>query len=77
MATGDIPLLAHSLTLRHNRGGLNVAAHHILLALYGHRRHLNLPNPHLQAPRIAALAPVAWTVLSRYGGGCGRWGAYY
>ena len=60
MATGDTPLPPHSPPLRHSGGGLNVAAHHILLALYLHHRGLHLPDPRLPTPDIAAPAPEAW-----------------
>ena len=36
VATGNTPLPPHSPPLRHSGGGLNVAARHILLALYLH-----------------------------------------
>ena len=48
-----------SRPLRHSRGGLNVAARHVLLALYLHHRDLHLPEPQLPAPQAAALTPEA------------------
>ena len=57
MATGGAALPPHSPPLRHSGGGLHVAAHHVLLALYLHRRGLNLPLPQLPAPRAAAPSP--------------------
>ena len=60
MATGSTPLPPHSPPLRHSRGGLNVAARHILLALYINHRDLHLPDPQLPAPKAAALTPEAW-----------------
>ena len=60
VATGSTPLPPHSLPLRHSGGGLNVAARHILLALYLHHRDLHLPDPQLPAPQAAALTPEAW-----------------
>ena len=50
----------HSPPLRHSGGGLNVAARHVLLALYLHHRDPHLPDPQLQAPQAAALTPEAW-----------------
>ena len=44
VATGSTPLPPHSPPLRHSGGGLNVAAHHILPALYLHHRDLHLPE---------------------------------
>ena len=38
VAAGNTPLPPHSPPLRHSGGGLNVAARHILLALYLHHR---------------------------------------
>ena len=60
VATGSTPLPPHSPPLRHSGGGLNVAARHILLALYLHHRDLHLPDPQLPAPQAAALTPEAW-----------------
>ena len=60
VATGSTALPPHSPALRHSGGGLNVAARHVLLALYLHHRDLHLPNPQLPAPKAAALAPEAW-----------------
>ena len=60
VAAGNTPLPPHSPPLRHSGGGLNVAARHILLALYLHHRDLHLPGPQLPAPQAAALAPEAW-----------------
>ena len=60
VATGSTPLPPHSPPLRHSGGGLNVAARHILLALYLHNRDLHLPDPQLPAPQAAALTPEAW-----------------
>ena len=60
VATGSTPLPPHSPPLRHSGDGLNVAARHILLALYLHHRDLNLPDPQLPAPQAAALTPEAW-----------------
>ena len=60
VATGNTPLPPHSPPLRHSGGGLNVAARHILLALYLHHRDLHLPDPQLPAPQAAALTPEAW-----------------
>ena len=60
VATGSTPLPPHSPPLRHSGGGLNVAARHILLALYLHHRDLHLPDAQLPAPQAAALTPEAW-----------------
>ena len=60
VATGSTPLPPHSPPLRHSGGGLNVAARHVLLALYLHHRDLHLPDPQLPAPQAAALTPEAW-----------------
>ena len=60
VAAGNTPLPPHSPPLRHSGGGLNVAARHILLALYLHHRNLHLPDPQLPAPQAAALTPEAW-----------------
>ena len=60
VATGSAPLPPHSPPLRHSGGGLNLAARHILLALYLHHRDLHLPDPQLPAPQAAALKPEAW-----------------
>ena len=60
MATGSTPLPPHSAPLRHSEGGLNVAARHILLALYLHHRDLHLPDPQLPAPQAEAPTPEAW-----------------
>ena len=60
VATGSTPLPPHSPPLRHSGGGLNVAARHVLLALYLHHRDLHLPNAQLPAPQAAALTPEAW-----------------
>ena len=60
MATGSAPLPSKSPPLRHRRGGLNVAARHIFLALYLHHRDLHLPDPQLPALRAATPAPEAW-----------------
>ena len=60
MATGSTPLPPHSPPLRHSGGGLNVAARHILLALYLHHRDLHRPDPQLPAPQAAALTPESW-----------------
>ena len=60
VATGSTPLPPHSPPLRHSGGGLNVAARHILLALYLHHRDLHLPERQLPAPQAAALTPEAW-----------------
>ena len=60
VATGSTPLPPHSPALRHSGGGLNVAARHILLALYLDHRDLHLPDPQLPAPQAAALTPEAW-----------------
>ena len=60
VAAGNTPLPPHSPPLRHSGGGLNVAARHILLALYLHHRDLHLPDPQLPAPQAAALTPEAW-----------------
>ena len=59
MATGSTPLPPHSPPLRHSGGGLNVAARHILLALYLHHRDLHLPDPQLPAAQTAASRPEA------------------
>ena len=59
-ATGSAPLLSHSPPPRHSGGGLNVASHDILLALYLHHRDLHLPETQLPATRAAAPAPEAW-----------------
>ena len=60
VATGSTPLRPRSPPLRHSGGGLNVAAHHILLALYLHHGDLHLPDPQLPVPQAAALTPEAW-----------------
>ena len=60
VAAGNTPLPPHSPPLRHSGGGLNVAARHILLALYLHHRDLHLPDPQLPAPQAAALTQEAW-----------------
>ena len=60
VATSGTPLPPHSPPLRHSGGGLNVAARHILLAVYVHHRDLHLPDPQLPAPKAAALMPEAW-----------------
>ena len=60
VATGSTPLPPHSPPLRNSGGGLNVAARHILLALYLHSRDLHLPDQQLPAPQAAALTPEAW-----------------
>ena len=60
VAKGSTPLPPHSPPLRHSGGGLNVAARHILLALYLHHRDLHLPDPQLPAPQAAVLTPEAW-----------------
>ena len=60
MATSSTPLPPHSPPLRHSGGGLNVAARHVLLALYPHHRDLHLPDPQLPSPRAAAPTPEAW-----------------
>ena len=60
VATGSTPLPPHSPPLRHSGGGLNVAARHILLALYLPHRDLHLPDPQLPAPQAAALTPKGW-----------------
>ena len=60
IATGSTPLPPHSPPLRHSGGGLNVAARHVLLALYLHHRDVHLPDPQLPAPQAAAPTPEAW-----------------
>ena len=60
LATSSTPLPPHSPPLRHSGGGLNVAARHVLLALYLHHRDLHLPEPQLPAPEAAATTPEAW-----------------
>ena len=60
MATGSTPLPPHSPPLRHSGGGLNVAARHVLLALYLHHRDLHVPDPQLPALQAAASTPEAW-----------------
>ena len=60
LATGITPLPPHSPPLRHSRGGLNVAARHVLLALYLHHRDLHLPDAQIPAPQAAAPAQEAW-----------------
>ena len=64
VATGSTPLPPHSPPLRHSGGSLNVAAHHVLLALYLHHRDLHLPDPQLPATQAAALAPEAWADMA-------------
>ena len=59
-ATGSTPLPPHSPPLRHSGGGLNVAAHHVLLALYLLHCDLHLPDPQLPAPGAAAPTQEAW-----------------
>ena len=60
VATGGTPMPLYSPPLRHSGSGLNMAARHILLALYLHHRGLHLPDPHIPTPHIAAPAPEAW-----------------
>ena len=60
VATGDTPLPPRGPPLCHSGGGFNVAARHIVLALYLHHHDLHLPDPHLPTPRTAAPAPEAW-----------------
>ena len=60
MAGGSTPLPPDSPPLRHSGGGLNVAARHVLLALYLHHRDLHLSDPQLPAPKAAAPAPEVW-----------------
>ena len=60
MATGSTPLPPHSPPLRHSGGGWNVAARHVLLALYLNHRDLHLPDPQLPVPQAAAPTPEAW-----------------
>ena len=60
VATGSAPLPPHSQPLRHSGGGLNVAARHVLLALYLHHQDLHLSDQQLPAPQAAALTPEAW-----------------
>ena len=60
IVTGSKPLPPHSPPPRHSGGGLNVAARHVLLALYLHHRDLHLPDPQLPAPQAAARTPEAW-----------------
>ena len=60
VARGSAPLPPHSPPLRHSGGSLNVAARHVLLALYLHHRDLHLPDPQLSAPQAAAPTPEAW-----------------
>ena len=54
VATGSTPLPPHSPPLRHSGGRLNVAARHVLLALYLHHRDLHLPDPQVPAPQAAS-----------------------
>ena len=60
MATGSTPLPPHSPPLRHSGGGWNVAARHVLLALYLHHRDLHLPDPQLPVPQAATPTPETW-----------------
>ena len=60
MATGGAPLPPQQPALRHSKGGLSVAARHIVLALYHYYRGLHLPDLQLPAPLAAAPAPEAW-----------------
>ena len=60
MATSHAPLPLQSLPLRYSGGGVNVAARHILLALYLHHPGLHLPDQQLPALKAAAPAPEAW-----------------
>ena len=60
VATGSTALPPHSPPLRHCGGGLNVAARHVLLALYLHHRDLHLQDPQPPAPQAAALTPEVW-----------------
>ena len=60
VAMGSTPLPPHSPTLRRSGGGLNVAARHLLLALYLQHRDLHLPDSQLPASQAAALTPEAW-----------------
>ena len=60
MARASTPLPPHSLPLHDSGGGLNLAARHVLLALYLHDRDLHLPDPQLPAPQAAAPTPEAW-----------------
>ena len=57
------PLPPDRPPLRHS--GFNVAACHILLALYLNYRHLHLRDPQLPAPRAAALTPEAGRTLQQ------------
>ena len=59
MATCSTPLPPDSPTLRHSGGGFNVAARHVLLALYLHHRDLHLPDPQVPAPQAVAPTPEA------------------
>ena len=54
VTTGSTPLLPQSPALRHSRGGLNMAARHILLALYLHHPDLHLPDQQLPAPQSSS-----------------------
>ena len=60
MATASTPLPPRSPPLCHSGGGLNVAARHVLLALYLHHHDLHLPNLQLSVPQAAAPTPEAW-----------------
>ena len=60
VATDSTPLPPHRTPLRHSGGGLNVAARHVLLALYLHNRDLHLRDPQLSARQAAAPMPEAW-----------------
>ena len=60
MATGSTALPPDSPPLRHSGAGLNLAARHILLALYLHHRGLHLPDSQLLAPQAAAPTPEVW-----------------
>ena len=60
MATGSTSLPPQSPPLRHSGGGLDVAACHVLLALYLHHSDLHLPDQQLPAPGAATPTPEAW-----------------
>ena len=66
VATGSTPLHLHSPPLRHSGGGLNVAARHVLLALYLHHRDLHLPAPQAAAPIPEAWADIAPEEIAAY-----------
>ena len=70
MATGDTLLPLHSPPLRHSGCGWDMAAGHILLALYLHHCHLHLPDP--TTPNPPHSSPGTGSVGGDGPGGGGR-----